>query len=119
MDDQKRDALRRACLHIANSRDRWRSRAVEGLSDDQLREVLSDEFGIMGGCSGPGILAVSYRGHPPRIWFGDISCNKNKSDLSGRALLKEVRNLFGIPYPNESQGLFTTMPAQHDKRRRK
>ena len=91
------DSCLTAALHgFANAEDRWAKRREAGLSDEDLKKAIGEEFGIQGWMSHPG---CSMKGlSNPRLWVG--SNDRGKPTLAGKALVDAVRRLKEIPYPS-------------------
>lgn len=92
--------LKRSLHSIEGTEQRWKKARKRGLTDDELKKVIGYEFGTFGGKSGPGQTSVSFQGGAnPKFWYG--ARHNQKPTLSGRALLKKVREIMDIPYPPE------------------
>lgn len=98
------DAIRRACRGQGA---RWSEARRSGLTDHDLRAVLSAELGE-GGSGGPQSLAECHRGGTdPTIWLNVYSQwlltpaddEQPIEVLRGKQLLTEVRRALAIPYP--------------------
>jgi len=76
---------------------RWATRRRRGLTDDELKAALGDEFGISGGSYGTEGSFEVHGGANPRVTVSPKGGAQEK--LSGRALLVRMRALLQIPYP--------------------
>lgn len=104
-------AVMHALHHYGGAEKRWAERAHSGLTDNELRQILSDELGD-GGSAGPGQLAEAHKGgRDPLIIVNAFSRYSREPDdpsrpivrLKGKALLDTARRLLRIPYPAEAQ----------------
>ena len=100
----RKDALRRACCSSAKSHDAWQSLAAIAATDAEIVEMLARQMGAPGGTSGPGLLPECHASNPPRVWIGMV-VPKGPPTLSGKALIRFVRDMFGIHQP-PPQGQF-------------
>jgi hypothetical protein len=101
MDEQRREALHHALHSFSGSKERWEKRRATGLTDADLSEAISKEFGSWGGQS-YGIGNTHCGEKPPRIWFGnagDGQGRRRKPDLQGKALVAVVREFLRVPLP--------------------
>lgn len=76
--------------------DEWREK---GITNEQLREMLSYGWGLGGGTSGPGTVS-EYRkgGANPRFWYNAWGPNGDPT-LQGAALVAKVREVLELPLP--------------------
>ncbi len=75
---------------------------VTGITDAELRQVLSRDWGLGGGSSGPEMTAVYKKGGAnPGFWYNNYH-NSGKPTLSGRKLIVWVREVLELPYPQET-----------------
>ena len=83
-------------LHgFAEAKGRWDSRRKRGMTDEELKLAISEEFGISGGSSMHGGHSQS-GGKNPRFWDVNVPLQK-KPTLQGKALINKVRDLMKIP----------------------
>lgn len=91
--------LRRALHHYADADQRWQERKETGLTDAQLKEAISFEFGISGSSGGPGIPDIAFKGgSDPKFVYGSMDYYSEPT-LGGRKLVDKVRQVMVIPYP--------------------
>ncbi len=97
-DDLTLDAcLLKACMSFSCAEYRWTIARKKGLTDDELKKMVGDEFGIQGGANG-----YDYAGGAnPRFWWSpkEYAGMRSKPTLQGQPLLNAVRRLFNIPRP--------------------
>ncbi len=75
---------------------------VTGITDADLRQVLSRDWGLGGGSSGPDRTAVYKKGGAnPGFWYNNYR-DSGKPTLSGRELIAWVREVLDLPYPKET-----------------
>jgi len=81
---------------------------VTGITDADLRQVLSRDWGLGGGSSGPDMTAVYKKGGAnPGFWYNSYR-DSGAPTLSGRELITWVREVLELPYPKETA---VTQPA--------
>ncbi|MCC6603064.1 MAG: hypothetical protein IT327_07635 [Anaerolineae bacterium] len=74
---------------------------VTGITDADLRQVLSRDWGLGGGSSGPEMTAVYKKGgSDPGFWYNNYH-DSGKPTLSGRELIVWVREVLELPYPQK------------------
>ena len=74
---------------------------VTGITDAELRQVLSHDWGLGGGSSGPDRTAVYKKGGSvPGFWYNNYR-DSGKPTLSGRELIVWVREVLELPYPQK------------------
>jgi hypothetical protein len=96
--------FRRATTGFSGGRERWAERAKNGLTDEQLAEVLKRETGIFGGQCGPNALGIAYQGSGLKIWIDrGIGSMRRKPVLQGAATVKMARVVYGIRDPDDKQ----------------
>jgi hypothetical protein len=87
--------LRKALNSTVGAAERWQRRWTTGLSDEDLKSAICQEFGIWGGSDG-----LSYgsgeKGDRPKFWDYNAGPNK-KPTLEGKELVDTVRRLLAIP----------------------
>lgn len=74
---------------------------VTGMTDEELESALSECFGILGGCSGPGEFHTSYQGAGLKIWRGFNV--KDKPLFAGSHTIAMARTIYGIGDPSTGQ----------------
>jgi len=93
--------LHRSLHSMTGAAQRWESRRAKGMTDAELREAVSEEFGNQGGHGGdsnnPGSFS-HYGGSSPRF---EESISGSK--LSGKKLLAAARAVLDIPQPKPEQ----------------
>lgn len=86
-------------LHLRQESARqWQERRQDGMTDEQIKEVISREWGLGHGSSGPGLVYMNCKGgSDPKFWHnaGVI----DKPTLRGAALIAKVREVLQMPYP--------------------
>jgi hypothetical protein len=85
------ESIKRATHMFEGAEKRWAKRREKGLTDNELKDVLSEEFGAQGGDADH----THWGGKNPRIVF------KDGRKLSGKRLLSAVREVLGIPTPKK------------------
>lgn len=73
-----------------------------GITDSELRQVLSRDWGLGGGSAGPNMTEV-YRkgGSDPSFWYNKYR-DSGKPTLRGKELIDLVRDVLELPYPQET-----------------
>ena len=92
--------FRRSLHSVQDSECRWSERRERGLTDDELREAISCEFGIYGGCGSPRIRGWGeHKGgaNPMFRWY--VHGEADEVVLKGKALIDMVRRVLEIPEP--------------------
>ena len=105
-EEDKREAFLRATRGYSGSNDRWKQRAVTGMTDEALAEVLKTEIGIYGGRCGPGEMAICFQGSGLKIWASwrehpNTYCDK--PIFAGTATIRMAREVYGIENPEDGQ----------------
>ena len=99
--DMSVDACLYRALHMfSHGTERWTIARKKGLTDDELKTTIGEEFGIEGGGSGH----REKGGANPGFWW-EASPDKQdhkKPTLQGKALLDAVRRLMQIPAPGQA-----------------
>ncbi len=87
-------------LHmVEGAKGRWHRWQRLGASDEVLKQAIATELGIFSGSTRPGVIDICGRGgKSPRVWIGHCS-PLGKPTLSGKQLVRRVRDLMQIPYP--------------------
>ena len=94
------DALAHALHMVSGAGARWATRRVAGLTDDQLRGAIAEEFGIYQGASGwRGPTWGAFGGEKPALYLGEWSHVRKGPKLEGAALIDATRRLLSIPQP--------------------
>lgn len=76
---------------------------VSGITDADLRQVLSRDWGLGGGSSGPEMTAVYKKGGSnPGFWYNSYR-DSGKPTLGGKELIVWVREVLELPYPQEGE----------------
>ncbi len=91
--------LLKACMSFSCAEYRWTIARKKGMTDDEIKKMLGDEFGIQGGSHG-----YDYAGGAnPRFWWSpkDYVGTRSKPTLQGQPLLDTVRRIFKIPNPGQ------------------
>ncbi len=76
----------------------WQERRQDGMTDEEIKEAISREWGLGHGSSGPGLVYMNCKGgSDPKFWHnaGVI----DKPTLRGAALITKVREVLQMPYP--------------------
>ncbi len=90
--------------HVEGAKGRWHRLQRFGASDETLKAAIADEIGIFSGSTRPGEIDICGRGgKSPRVWMGHCS-PRGKPTLSGKQLVRRVRDLMQIPYPARTEG---------------
>jgi hypothetical protein len=104
MDDQHRNALHRALHIFQGASTRWAG-CGRGMTDAELRQAVSMEFGTHGGGSMHG--GWTAKGDGPAIWFGH---GAGKPDLTGKPLLDAVRELLDVRATPQGRAPWAGLP---------
>lgn len=103
-------AFRRATSSVAKADQRWKERARQGLTDEQLSEALSYELGMIGGEMSDEISWLEYQGEGLKIWASKgwfISRHRDTPILQGADTIRMAREVYSIRDPSKLQlGLF-------------
>lgn len=102
--DQKTvDSLKLALKCHGDGKDRWALRSRTPMTNEQLKTVICNEFGIGGGGGHKDIGLHGYRGGKnPAFWMvADESAKIKKRTFAGKMLIALVRHIFKIPYPED------------------
>jgi hypothetical protein len=89
-------ALLRSLHQVQHADKRWKQLRKRGLTDAELKEAISYEFGIYGGGSHPE-WHCHQGGDDPKFWLSISHCGK--PTLKGQPLIDRVRSLLEIPKP--------------------
>jgi hypothetical protein len=90
------EALLRSLHSFSDADKRWGKHQKRGLTDTELKEAISHEFGIYGGSTHPE-WHCHQGGADPKFWLESIAAC-GKPTLKGQPLLERVRELLAIPY---------------------
>ncbi|MBF0260269.1 MAG: strawberry notch family protein [Magnetococcales bacterium] len=90
-------AFLKATHGFANAETRWENRRGKGLTDAELMEAISDEFGVRGGGMFDNLHIDMYGGKTPRLVV-----NRTKT-LKGKELLELGRNVLKIGKPDTKE----------------
>ena len=103
--EDRETAFLRATGGFSGARERWKNRAREGRTDEQLADDLKFEIGIFGGCGGPESLNITYQGSGLKIWASWHVHNhvREKPIFQGAATIAMARHTYGIPNPDDDQ----------------
>jgi hypothetical protein len=89
------------CVSYKSASDRWGQRIGQGLTDSELREAISSEFGTEGSRS-DSKGSVAYKGgENPTVSYKSGPDNPQKTvyELKGKLLISKTRELLLIPGP--------------------
>jgi hypothetical protein len=79
--------------------DEWQVGRERGVTNEQLKAIISREWGLGGGTSGPGHVREYHKGGAnPRFWFNSYG-PYGVPTLQGAALLTKARELLQLPFP--------------------
>ncbi len=99
------EGFRRATGGFSNAADRWRERAVSGMTDDDLADALAFELGTYGGSGGPDCLCLTFQAAGLKIWISWHVHNTQKEPptFQGRTTIAMARTVYGIRDPSDRQ----------------
>lgn len=100
------EALHQALHMYQGAADRWSERRARGMTDAELRQAVSMEFGLHGGSSMHGGWTAI--GSGPSIQFGFAA--GAKPDLEGKALLDAVRELLDVRTTPQARAPWAGLP---------
>ncbi|MGE5551537.1 MAG: hypothetical protein ACM3ZC_13580 [Bacteroidota bacterium] len=110
-DGKEYDEGLRCALHMtAGAKERWAALRETGATDEQILDQIREEFGDQGGGSVPGGMHQEYKGGKnPRFWYGEPGSITTAAPptLKGKELVREVRRVMRIPYPQETPAAAT------------
>lgn len=101
----KLEGFIRATGGFSRANERWVERAVSGLTDKELAEVLARELGILGGSGGPNRLSLTFQGTGLKIWISWETHNHvtMKPTFEGKTTIAMARLVYGIKDPADKQ----------------
>lgn len=102
-------AIYRVLHSFSEAQQRWNQRRNRKMTDEELRLVISEEFGIAGGAAMAGLWYEYKGGRNPTIvlerWPGMLE-DQPPIVFSGKTLLAYVRQILNIPEPSGQLSLF-------------
>jgi hypothetical protein len=104
--EHKRLVFIRVTHGTCGAAERWKDRAVKGMTDEQLANALAYELGIEGGGSAThAVPAYHYRAAGLQIWasWDFPSVHQDKPAFKGAATIAMAREVYGIRHPDDRQ----------------
>lgn len=103
-EEDKTRAFLKATGGMARAGQRWKDRAVKGMTDEELAEALAFEMGE-GGSGDPDGLSISQNGAGLRIWISWEVQNIHtaKPVFAGKHSIAKAREVYGIRDPADRQ----------------
>ena len=85
---------------------RWKVRAANGMTDDELEVALKWEIGIEGGWCGPSRISAWYKSSGLRMWasWNTVSPDTHtKPIFEGKSTMAMARLHYGVKDPTDKQ----------------